>query len=143
MCYCRYLHHLCCEASEFHLLSLKMKHHLGLYYIQQNCHENKISNKDWYVSLWRKEFRCCSWLWIWLRVCLFHYYYYFGHVFLVKKKMPMTPNSQKAIFFSLLTENNNLKQETIFVLFANCDHWISVLRHQWKNMCTFKHSQAV
>ena len=86
MCYCRYLHHLCCEASEFHLLSLKMKHHLGLYYIQQNCHENKISKKDWHVSLWRKEFRCCSWLWIWLRVCLFHYYYYFGHVFLVKKK---------------------------------------------------------
>ena len=138
-----YIHHLCCEDGEFHLLSLQMKHHLGLYDVQLNCHGKKISKKDWHVSLWRKEFRCCSWLWIWLKVCLFHYYYYFGHVFLVKKKKPMTPNSQKAIFYSLLTENNNLKQETIFVLFANCDHWISVLRHQWKNMCTFKHSQAV
>ena len=51
----------------------------------------------------------------------------FWPCFSCQKKKPMTPNSQKAIFYSLLTENYNLKQETIFVLFANCDHWISSL----------------
>ena len=46
----------------------------------------------------------------------------FWPCFSCQKKKLMTPNSRKAIFYSLLTENNNLKQETIFVLFANCDH---------------------
>ena len=40
-----YIHHLCCEASEFHLLSLQMKHHLRLYDVQLNCHEKKSARK--------------------------------------------------------------------------------------------------
>ena len=65
MCYCRHLHHLCCEADEFRLLSLQMKHHLGLYDVHQNCHEKKKKKKKkqqegWHVTLGRKEFRYCS-----------------------------------------------------------------------------------
>ena len=55
-----------------------------------NCHEkNKIKKKngkkDWHVTLGRKEFRCCSWLWIWLGVCLFHYLFN-CYIFLITKK---------------------------------------------------------
>ena len=98
-----------------------MKHHLGLYYIHQNCHENKISKKDWHVSLWRKEFRCCSWLWIWLRVCLFHYYYYFGHVFLVKKKKAYDPKFTKSNI--LLTAHWKQQYKTRDHLCFICQLW--------------------
>ena len=121
MCYCRYLHHLCCEAGEFHLLSLKMKHQLGLYYIQQNCHEKKSARK---IGMYPYEGRSLD------VVHDFEFdeesvYFIINIIlamFFLSKKKLMTPNSRKAIFYSLLTENNNLKQETIFVLFANCDH---------------------
>ena len=55
----------------------------------------------------------------------------------------ISPNSQKSNI--LLTENDNLKHETIFV-FVNLQTMIIeylVQSHQWKNMCTFKHSQVV
>ena len=46
MCYFHHLHYLCCEDGEFHLLSLQMKHHPGLYDVQQNCHEINKIKKD-------------------------------------------------------------------------------------------------
>ena len=55
MCYCHHLHHLCCEADEFRLLSLQMKHHLGLYDVHQNCHEKKKKTARKLACNLRKE----------------------------------------------------------------------------------------
>ena len=85
--------------------------------------ERKNRKKDWHVTSGRKEFKCCLWLWILLRVWLFHYLFFFLCFSHLIEKL-ISPNSQKSNI--LLTENDNLKHETIFVFvkFANYDNWI-------------------
>ena len=84
--------------------------------------KKKNSKKDWHVTLAKKEFRCCLWLWIWLRVCLFHYIFLL--CFFHQKQNLQAQIDKKELFYSL--KNDNLKHETIFVFvkFANCDNWI-------------------
>ena len=84
--------------------------------------KEKNSKKDWHVTLAKKEFRCCSWLWIWLRVCLFHYIFLL--CFFHQKQNLQAQIDKKELFYSL--KNDNLKHETIFVFvkFTNCDNWI-------------------
>ena len=50
----------------------------------------KISKKDWHVSLWRKEFRCCSWLWIWQIINIIL------AMFFLSKKKPYDPKFTKS-----------------------------------------------
>ena len=87
-----YIHHLCCEASEFHLLSLQMKHHLRLYDVQLNCHEKKSARK---IGMYPYGGRSLD---------VVHDFEFdkllilFWPCFSCQKKNLMTPNSRKAIF---------------------------------------------
>ena len=96
-----------------------MKHHPGLYDVHHNYHvkkkkKKKNSKKDWHVTLARKEFRCWSW-------------FCFLQAQIHKKKN------------ILLTENGNLKHETIFLFakFANCDNWIFRPESPVEKICAF------
>ena len=88
----------------------------------KNKKNKKDNEKDWHVTFGRKEFSCCSWLWIWLRVCLIHYLSF--AIFFSSERKAYEPKFTKKQFSTHW--NNNIKQETLFVFvkFTNCNNWM-------------------